>query len=213
LQLRDKLDLKAAVETGTYLGDSARVLAQHFDRVWTIEIAEHLWKAAKESHTLPNVEFILGASQDVLSGIDPGGPSLYWLDGHWSAGVTGGQAYECPVLAEVQELDKLPQAASSAVLIDDARLFLAPPGPPHDRAQWPMLTDVLDALRDQHQRYVTIIEDVIVAVPPAARTVVEDYGTSVAWQPPAPEAVDKIVLGVRRAARRIARTIPGRHSS
>lgn len=209
-RLRDSLELQAAVETGTYLGDSAVSLAQHFDRVWTIEVAEHLWSAAKESHARPNVTFVHGASQDELSGIDPGGPALYWLDGHWSAGVTGGQDCECPVLQEVRELDKMPNAAASAVLIDDARLFLAPPGPPHDRSQWPSLIDVIDVLREQHDRYVTIIEDVVVAVPPAARTIVEDYGTSVAWQPPTPTVRDKVIDLPRRAARKVARAMPGR---
>lgn len=66
------------------------------------------------------------------------------------------------------------------MLIDDARLFLAPPPPPHDREQWPSFMQVMDALRARHERYVTVFEDVIVAVPLSARATVEDYGMTVA---------------------------------
>ena len=56
-------------------------------------------------------------------------------------------------------------AAESVILIDDARLFFAPPDPPHKREQWPTFMDIADQVRQRHQRYVTALEDVIVAVP------------------------------------------------
>lgn len=189
-RLRDQIGLEGAAETGTYLGDSAASLAEHFGHVWTIELAEPLWEQARRRHeTLDNVTFLQGASQDLLSGVADSAPGalLYWLDGHWSGQGTAGEGNECPVLAEIKAIDAGPHGARSVVLIDDARLFQTPPGPPHDRDQWPSLMEVTDALRATHERYVTLLEDVIVAVPVGARRVVEDYGMSQQWSPDQPD--------------------------
>jgi hypothetical protein len=176
-QLRDHLGLRAAVETGTYLGDSAAQLAAMFDRVWTVELAEQFWEEARARHGGSGVEFVLGASQEVLPRIvqEAGGPALFWLDGHWSGGDTAGADRECPVLDEIAAIDAGPHGAGSAILIDDARLFCAPPPPPHDPGQWPTLMQVADAARRVHDRHVTVVEDVIVAVPQSAKPVVDGY--------------------------------------
>ena len=189
IALRDRLALVGAVETGTYLGDSAVLLGQSFVQVWTIELAEALWQQAREKHvTATNVHFMHGASQNVLAEVAGKltGPALYWLDGHWSGGATAGSDNECPVLEEIEAIDATPNAAESAILIDDARLFTAPPPPPHKKEQWPDLMEVCDSLRKNHDRYVTVLQDIIVAVPRSARGVVEDWGmapAAVALQP------------------------------
>jgi hypothetical protein len=56
------------------------------------------------------------------------------------------------------------------VLIDDARLFLAPPPAPHDATQWPDISAIcrLMAAHDSH-RYVAVHDDVIIGVPGAAK--------------------------------------------
>lgn len=184
VQLRDELGLVGAVETGTYLGESTVRLAEHFKHVSTVELGEQLWREAKERHTaVRNVTFLQGASEHVLAGVADAadGPLLYWLDGHWSGGVTAGESNECPLLEEIDAVDASPHGAGSVILIDDARLFLAPPPPPHDRAQWPSLMDVTDKLRATHDRFVTVLEDAIIAVPMSARRVVEDYGMASQW--------------------------------
>jgi hypothetical protein len=185
-RLRDHLDLSGAVETGTYLGDSAALLARHFAQVWTVELAEPLWQQARRRHgASTNITFLQGASEDVLPDVADSapGPLLYWLDGHWSGAGTAGEGSECPVLDEIKAIDAAAHGARSVVLIDDARLFQTPPPPPHDQSQWPTLMEVTDALRATHDRYVTLLEDVIVAVPAGARHVVEDYGMNRQWAP------------------------------
>jgi hypothetical protein len=87
---------------------------------------------------------------------------VFWLDGHWSAGDTAGEGDECPLLEELATIG--PQ---HAILIDDARLFIEPPPPPHDPSQWPTLEQVMAALA---QREVTIREDVVVALPRRLRS-------------------------------------------
>lgn len=185
-RLRDHIGLAGAAETGTYLGDSAALLADHFPQVWTVELAEHLWQEARRRQELgTNITFLHGASEDLLGGVagSAPGPLLFWLDGHWSGTGTAGEGSECPVLAEVKAIDAGPYGAGSVILVDDARLFQIPPGPPHDRDHWPSLMEVVDALRSTHERYVTLFEDVIIAVPMGARHVVDDYGMSRQWAP------------------------------
>ena len=206
LQLRDALGLKAAVETGTFYGNSAAGLADHFEQVWTVELSERLWKEAKARHSARrNIVFLHGGSEDVLPMLDTGSPALYWLDGHWSVGETAGEANQCPVLDEIRAIDNTPHGARSAILIDDARLFLAPPEAPLERTQWPTLMEVADLLREKTDRYVTLLEDVIVAVPQETRRLVEDYGMSVAWSPPPRTLAQRFNERARGAARRVLR--------
>jgi hypothetical protein len=49
-------------------------------------------------------------------------PSLFWLDGHYSSGITGQGGKKCPIW---EELDAIAGAKGLAcsIFIDDARLF------------------------------------------------------------------------------------------
>jgi hypothetical protein len=167
--LRDRLGLVRAIETGTYRCRGTRLLADVFPRVVTIEVAPQLARAAAASlASVPGIEVVGGSSADVMPGlIDAAQPTLYWLDGHWSGGETGGAGDECPVLAELAAIAK--GHADDCILVDDARLFLAPPPPPHLAEQWPTYREVEDAIlaaRPDHR--VIVAHDVIVAVPARA---------------------------------------------
>jgi hypothetical protein len=167
--LRDRLGLTRAIETGTYRGGGTRRLAAVFPRVVTVEVSEELARSAAEAlESLPGVEVRQGRSEDVLPElVDPVQPTLYWLDGHWSGGVTGGAEDECPVLAELVAIGA--GHADDCVLIDDARLFLAPPPSPHDAAKWPDIASLLEALeRAKPGHRVLIAHDLVIAVPPRA---------------------------------------------
>jgi hypothetical protein len=168
-QLRDRVGLTRAIETGTYRGRGTRLLADVFPRVITIEVAPHLAHAAARAlSNLPGVEVREGSSRDVLpSLINPDEPTLYWLDGHWSGGETGGAADQCPVLGELEAIG--PGHPDDCILIDDARLFLAPPPPPHRREQWPTYREIEDSIVARRPGHRTIVaHDVIVAVPARA---------------------------------------------
>ena len=168
--LRDRLGLARAIETGTYRGAGTRRLARIFPRVITIEISEGLAAAAREALAdVSGVDVRQGSSRDLLRAVvDASQPTLYWLDGHWSGGVTGGEEDECPVLAE---LDAIAAGhGDDVVLIDDARLFLAPPPPPHDASQWPNMGELVDAIgRSKPGHEVLVAHDIVVAVPSGAR--------------------------------------------
>jgi hypothetical protein len=127
------------------------------------------------------LQFLLGSSVEVLPKVlaDLDEPALFWLDGHWtagaSAGPTAGEDSQCPVLEELQTVDAYPFAERSCILVDDARLFLGPPPPPYRREDFPPFLRILDLLRERFDRYVTVLDDVIIAGPQELQAVVEEY--------------------------------------
>ena len=167
LDLARLVDANAFIETGTFQGVTARWAAAHFDRVWTIEKAEPLYRAQADAlRSLKGVEPLLGDSRDVLPtllGRVGDLPAVFWLDGHWSGGITAGESDECPLLGE---LSLLSARRNDIILIDDARFLLSAPPHPHVPSQWPTMTEIMAAFSHMsHARYVQVIDDVIFAVP------------------------------------------------
>ncbi|MBS1912468.1 MAG: hypothetical protein JST22_10820 [Bacteroidetes bacterium] len=200
------------VETGTYRGRTAAWAAEHFPSVWTIEFSRELYDEARERHrALENVRFCFGDSRTELERIVGmlDAPALFWLDAHWSGGVTYGAEDQCPLLEEIAIINR--SAAESYILVDDARLFLSPPQPPHRIEQWPDIAAVVDALRDGgREMYIVVIDDVIIAVPAAARETVAAYCQEVnakAWEE---YGRQQAASGLRRGLQLIRRDIRGR---
>jgi len=167
--LRDRLGLVRAIETGTYRGRSARILAGLFPQVVTIEVDGALVVAASRALAgLPNVTVVHGFSSVELARlVDPHTQTLYCLDSHFSGGVTGGGEAECPLMDELAAIAG--GHPDDCVLIDDARLFLAPPPPPHSEEAWPRYRTIEDALLAANpRRRVIVAHDTIVAVPERA---------------------------------------------
>jgi hypothetical protein len=92
---------RSFVESGSYLGDTAALAAQYFDRVDTIELSQDLHRAAKERFaTVSNVRVHQGDSGRVLRDILPEitRPKIFWLDGHYSEGITSRGEDNTPIL-------------------------------------------------------------------------------------------------------------------
>lgn len=169
--------LRYAVETGTYVGDSALMLADVLDGVWSVELKpEILAQARQRTANRPNIHLFEGYSPEVLPGMlaQVPGPALYWLDGHggtFGANDVPAHIKECPVLDELAAVAEHPHAARSVILIDDARAFFGPML--HHRPDWPTFVEVASALGSH--RYVTALDDVIIAVPRDLRPVVDAW--------------------------------------
>lgn len=176
--LRDHLGLDRAVETGTWHGDGARALGEVFPTVVSIELSEDLHGRALERLKRTSVELLHGDSVSHLPNLaGTGVPTFYFLDAHWSASDTAGVDDECPVVAEIQAIGT--GHPRDCVVVDDARLFLAAPPPPHDPSKWPTIMEVFDAIRDQRPDHsVTVLADQVIAVPREAKPVVDEYGRS-----------------------------------
>jgi hypothetical protein len=173
------LGLTEAVETGTYLGDTTRILRSLVPRVWTIELSDCLFRDAQQRLAdLDDIEFICGDSAQMLKTIVPElrSPALFWLDAHFMAGGIGaGGEAQCPIIDEIATIDSSSVGEGSVLLIDDADLFLGGPPPAYRRSDFPSFVEIVDALRLRHDRLVTVVHDVIVAVPPWGQPVIEAY--------------------------------------
>ena len=194
-ELRDRLGLTRAIETGTYKGESARALAWIFNEVITIELEPELHRRAVDRLAeITAVTAVLGSSRDQLAPlVDRSRPTFYWLDGHWSGGVTAGENDECPVLDEVRAVGE--GHPDDCILIDDARLFLEPPPPPHKSEHWPTFDEIAAAIhstRPEHR--VEVVHDIVVAVPPAAADLVERFGRR---RPPRGSLIRRVLDRVR----------------
>jgi hypothetical protein len=165
------------VETGTYKGNTSIWASAYFEKVYTIEISPEFSEAAsKRPDAGPNIKFITGDSKNEMPKLmkELIGPTLFWLDGHWCMNA-GGKEHECPLL---DELSAIIQKQDSIILIDDARCFLGPLPPPHRAEDWPLIDEIFAFIKSNFPGHTTtIIDDVIVSVPPEAKSNLENY-----WQ-------------------------------
>jgi glycosyltransferase involved in cell wall biosynthesis len=177
--LKEALPFSIFVETGTFKGDTVASMTPLFDQLITVEISKPLWKKATvRFEGESKVKVHLGNSPEELSKIRlllGDASTLFWLDAHWCvAENTVGDESQCPLLEEISAIDRL--GDTSVVLIDDARLFLAPPPEPHDVTQWPSFAQIVTALRrlsDQHE--LMVINDVIAFYPKTVEDSINGY--------------------------------------
>ncbi len=186
IQLRNKYNLQVFVETGTHYGETALWAAKNFNKVITVEFSKQIYDEILKRHSqVKNIEFLFGHSKEQIQSVVPKlkEPALFWLDAHWSGGITYGKEDECPLLKELQIINN--SEFDHFILIDDARLFISPPPLPHQVDEWPNISEVIKYLNLGKSRYTVIVEDVIVSVPEYAKSLVSQYSQDVntkAWQ-------------------------------
>ena len=184
LALKRESGIENFYETGTLVGDTAAWAANHFKRVVTIENEPERHKKAAErfrerGNVKGSVVVLLAESSKIMSecsGLTS--PAIFWLDAHWmgAGSGTGGEGRECPVLAEIAGINSCwINPPGHIILVDDARLFSAPPPSPQDASQWPDLNAVVSALDFQGKRYVVLFEDALIAVPQSMKPFLVKY--------------------------------------
>src|SRR6185437_3904476 len=102
--LRNGLRDATWIETGTFMGDTTNVLSRVARMVYSIEPEPTLFSRAQERfRTISNVKVINGLSEDVLPKLLPTitGDICFWLDGHYSAGITFKGPQDTPIIDEL----------------------------------------------------------------------------------------------------------------
>ena len=113
------------IETGTYLGLTTKLLASKYFHVHTIEPSQKCLSIAKDYiGDNKNITFYNGTSEDCIkiacAAVD--GDVCFWLDGHYSAGITFQGDADSPIMHELAVIEKhLNRYRSFAVMIDDIR--------------------------------------------------------------------------------------------
>lgn len=124
------------IETGTYLGMTSARLAGSYKTVHTIECDCALFENARRRlRPHRNVNCYHGDSavilRDILPDIDR--PAVFWLDAHYTGGITSRVRVNTPIMAELQALFTH-RIDTHLILIDDARWFVGRNGYPSVRA-------------------------------------------------------------------------------
>ena len=113
------------VETGTYLGDMVAAQRKNFKQIYTIELEEKLYRrAVKRFFKYKNIKIFQGDSGKRLGDIIKllKEPAIFWLDGHYSEGITARGEKDCPIFEEIDAISEN-KGLKHILLIDDARCF------------------------------------------------------------------------------------------
>ena len=124
--------LRVLVETGTFYGDMVEAMKADFDRIFSIELNRDLYeKAMLRFEGVDNIELIHGGSgielQSIMNKINQA--TLFWLDGHYSAGVTAKGEIDTPIYEELRHILNGPERRH-IIIVDDARCFGTNPAYP-----------------------------------------------------------------------------------
>lgn len=113
------------IETGTYLGDMVHAMRKTFSKIISFELDQTLAAQAQERFANDNhIEIIQGDSGKLLGEhlATINEPCLFWLDGHYSGGITARGTLETPIKNELTAILSH-RVESHVILIDDARCF------------------------------------------------------------------------------------------
>lgn len=120
--IKQYLNHRVFIETGTYLGGTVDALKDLVGEIHSIELNDNLFKQAVEKFKGHSHIFLHhGDSSDLLEGIIPDEPCLFWLDGHYSAGITSKGKLYTPIRKELDIV--LNHRPDHTILIDDAQYF------------------------------------------------------------------------------------------
>ena len=120
------------IESGTYRGDMVYAVRSVFDKIYSVELDVKLYKRAKRKFLkYDHISILHGDSAKVLpyilNSIEE--PCLFWLDGHYSGGISAKGELETPILQELNHIFNHP-VKDHVILIDDARHFIGKNGYP-----------------------------------------------------------------------------------
>jgi len=113
------------IETGTYMGQMIDGVKNLFDIVISIELSKKLYLKAKKRFAKDDNVFIYhGDSAKLLPAILEGinEPAVFWLDAHYSGGISTRGDQVTPIVAELQTIFNH-SVHNHVILIDDASGF------------------------------------------------------------------------------------------
>ena len=121
-----KYSVSVFIETGTFLGYMVEVMKYRFKKLISIELDLTLYGNARKKFTHDtNITILQGDSTYVLPQVlsELHEPSLFWLDGHYSEGITAKGKLNTPIISELKSILEHP-IKDHLILIDDARCFV-----------------------------------------------------------------------------------------
>jgi hypothetical protein len=120
-----RFGLQILLETGTFKGDMIYAVEGQFSEIHSIELGREIFEEARQRFAaFDHIHLHHGDSATVLPELlkTLHAPILFWLDGHFSQGITARGSKDTPVVEELAAIYRHNPAAH-VILIDDARLF------------------------------------------------------------------------------------------
>ena len=109
------------------MGDTTSVLSKVAKMVYSIEPEPTLFsKAEQRFRNTSNVKIIKGLSEDVFPKLLPtiSGNICFWLDGHYSDGITFKGPQDTPIIDELTAIGRnITKMSKIVVMVDDVRCF------------------------------------------------------------------------------------------
>jgi hypothetical protein len=153
--------IRCFIETGTYLGDTVNSVKNNFDYLYSIELSDELFtRAKKRFEKEQRIVIFHGDSADVLADLLPSisQPCVFWLDSHYSAGVTARGLLQTPIFLELMQITQNPVNVH-VLLIDDARCFIG-------KNDYPLIEEVENILLKRYENYLFEVKDDIIRASP-----------------------------------------------
>ena len=157
----DRFGIHVLVETGTFHGDMLEAMKGRFKRLYSIELSEALYERAqarfkKDTH----IELIQGDSAkamgQLVGRLDE--PALFWLDGHYSQGITAMGEKVTPIFEELEHIFNAGEK-KHVIIIDDARCF-------GDDEGYPTMEELTGFINEKCPgAEITVQDDSIIVVP------------------------------------------------
>jgi hypothetical protein len=154
-----RFSIHTLIETGTYLGDMVNATKSDFKEIFSIELDNALWKRAKKRFAgFKHISIIHGSSANVLPKVlsNVTWPCLFWLDAHYSGGITAKDNLDSPIMEELRCILDQP-SEDYVILIDDARKFVG-------QNTYPTLEKVKDLIVKSHPNWVFEVKDDIIRI-------------------------------------------------
>lgn len=160
-QYASKYSIRTFIETGTYLGSMIDNVKNIFDKIYSIELDKLLYKRARKKFAGSNhISLYLGDSSQllptILKKIDE--PTLFWLDAHYSDGITAKGNLTTPIMQEIRSILKHRQK-KHIILIDDAILFIG-------KNNYPTIGKLKNIILKKYPRAMFRIKDNIIQIIP-----------------------------------------------
>lgn len=158
LKYKQRTGCKVLIETGTYMGDMVFAQLKNFDQIYSIELSHDLYERARKRFSGDSkVKLLQGDSgvrmDEIVGSLKQ--KAVFWLDGHYSGGITAQAEKDSPVMEELQSIVKSPY--DHIILIDDARLFNGT----HD---YPTLEEIRDFFKFHNKKHSLKIENDVIVI-------------------------------------------------
>lgn len=153
--------LRILVETGTFYGDMVEAMKSSFDNIYSIELSNDLYERAKRRFKgQEHIEIIHGDSGEelinLMSKIDR--PALFWLDSHYSGGVTARGNKDTPIYDEMHHILNA-QDRGHVIIIDDARCFGTVPA-------YPSIEEINEFIKSKRTNADIVVQDDSIRITP-----------------------------------------------